>query len=349
MYTCPVCGYPDLNEAPRMRGGGGSCEICYSCGFEYGVTDEDSGYSYDDWRGRWVRLGLPWTSAGIDPAPRGWDPVAQLASVADPARFGLTLGSAPDVATDDIVGQLRAAGCVFAEDEARLIVQAGGDTERLVARRVAGEPLEYVLGFVDFAGLRVSLDPGVFIPRQRSEFLVRHAVTLAPPTNATVLDLCCGSGALGLALAHRTIATELHAADLDPVAVRCAERNLRGLGDVHEGDLFEPVPRDLRGRVHLLLANVPYVATADLDTMPIEARDHEPASTHDGGDDGLDVARRVLAEAGNWLSPGGRLFIEIAEHQIAAATAAFAAAGFAVHIESDDELGATIAVGRAAQ
>ena len=248
----------------------------------------------------------------------------------------------------DLAARLRAAGCVFAEDEARLLLAEGSPPDELarrVERRVAGEPLEHILGWATFCGLRICLEAGVFIPRQRSEFLVRQAAAVATDGGVTV-DLCCGSGALGLALTSMLGQRELHAADIDPAAVRCARRNLAPVGaQVYEGDLFEPLPSRLRGQVDVLLANVPYVPTRALPGMPAEARDHEPVRTHDGGDDGLDVLRRLLAEAPGWLSPGGWLLTEINDRQSAAARRTFAAAGLQARIvESPDDY-ATVAIG----
>lgn len=81
-HVCPVCGYPQLHESPRSpRTGGGSYEICPSCGFEFGVTDDDRGFTYDSWRTRWIEMGMPWSSEGIEPAPADWDPPAQLRSI----------------------------------------------------------------------------------------------------------------------------------------------------------------------------------------------------------------------------------------------------------------------------
>src|SRR3954462_3557379 len=103
---------------------------------------------------------------------------------------------------DVVVARLRAAGCVFAEDEARLLLAGAAPDalDALVARRVAGEPLEPLLGWAEFCGLRVAVAPGVFVPRRRTEALVEEAVALFRP-GAVVVDLCCGSGALGLAVA----------------------------------------------------------------------------------------------------------------------------------------------------
>ncbi|MGI5202578.1 putative protein N(5)-glutamine methyltransferase [Spirillospora sp. CA-108201] len=247
-----------------------------------------------------------------------------------------------------IVSTLRAAGCVFAEDEARLIVSTArtpGEVAAMVERRAAGEPLEHVLGWAMFCGLRIAVEPGVFVPRPRTEFLVRRARALAPP-RPVVLDLCCGSGALGAALASGTDRCVLHAADIEPAAVRCARGNIAPYGGTaHEGDLFDPVPDELRGRVDVLLANVPYVPTEDVALMPAEARDHEPRSALDGGPDGLDVLRRVTAEAELWLAPGGRLLFETSERQVAAAVAAVEAGGLASEVATSDDFYATVIVG----
>ena len=163
-----------------------------------------------------------------------------------------------------IVPRLRAAGCVFAEDEARLLISAArtpADLAAMVDRRAAGLPLEHVLGWAQFCGLRIAVDPGVFVPRRRTELLVRHAAALARP-RAVVVDLCCGSGAVGAALGAALDRVELYAVDLDPAAVRCARRNLAAAGgQAYVGDLYEPLPAALRGRVDILVANAPYVPT----------------------------------------------------------------------------------------
>ena len=244
----------------------------------------------------------------------------------------------------DIAERLRAAGCVFAEDEADLLVAAARTPEELesmVERRAAGEPLEHVIGWVDFAGVRIALEPGVFVPRARTEFLVAQAVALASP-GAVVVDLCCGSGAVGAALGP----VELHAVDVDPVAVRCARRNLPAAAAVYEGDLFEPLPAALRGRVDVLVANVPYVPSGEIALMPAEARDHEPRLSLDGGPDGLDVARRVAAGAREWLAPGGHLLIEASEQQAARAAEDFARAGLEPRVELSEELEVAVVIGR---
>ncbi|MEV5678717.1 putative protein N(5)-glutamine methyltransferase [Streptomyces sp. NPDC052179] len=246
-----------------------------------------------------------------------------------------------------IATTLRTAGCVFAEDEAELLVSTAESPAALAAmveRRVAGLPLEHVLGWAEFCGRRIAVDLGVFVPRRRTEFLVRQAAALAP-AQAVVVDLCCGTGALGTALAATLDRVELHAADVEPAAVRCARRNVGGLGQVYEGDLFAPLPDSLRGRVDILLANVPYVPTDDVELLPAEARIHEPRVALDGGGDGLDVMRRVAAEAPRWLAPGGSLLVETSERQAARAAETVGGSGLIPRLVTSEELYATVVIG----
>jgi len=247
----------------------------------------------------------------------------------------------------DITAELRAAGCVFAEDEARLLEAAARTPDELhdmVARRIAGLPLEHVLGWAEFAGRRVVVEPGVFVPRRRTEFLVEQAAALAPE-GAVVMDLCCGSGAVGLALLSILSRIELHATDVDPAATRCARRNLAGRGRVYEGDLYQPLPRELRARVDVLVANAPYVPTDAIATMPPEARVFEPAVALDGGADGLEVLRRIVADAPSWLAPSGHLLIETSAGQSTDAVAEFVRAGLKASAVSSDEFEATVVIG----
>ncbi|MGW1808419.1 putative protein N(5)-glutamine methyltransferase [Streptomyces sp. NPDC002078] len=247
-----------------------------------------------------------------------------------------------------LVSALRAAGCVFAEDEAELILATARTPEEaasMVERRAAGHPLEHVLGWAEFHGLRVTVEPGVFVPRRRTEFLVDQALAQAPRASV-VVDLCCGSGALGAAVAAALDGAEVHAADIDPAAVHCAARNLAAFdGRVHQGDLYDALPAALRGRVGILTANVPYVPTAELPLLPAEARDHEPRVAVDGGADGLDLLRRVAAGAPEWLAPGGCLLTETSERQAPAAVRAFADAGLTARTAVSEELSAHVVIG----
>ena len=233
-----------------------------------------------------------------------------------------------------IVARLRTAGCVSAEDEARLLIESAGTPTELavmVDRRVAGEPIEHVLGWAEFCGLRIALAPGVFVPRRRTEFLVDQARMLAGQIvgsrRPVVVDLCCGTGAVGAALAA-ALDVELYAVDVDPEAVRCARRNVGPVGGVvYAGDLYAPLPADLRGRVEVLVANAPYVPTDD------------------GGPDGLDVLRRIAAEAPPWLARGGHLLVETSELQAPQMTKVVGGAGMIPLIISSEELNARIVVG----
>lgn len=266
-----------------------------------------------------------------------------------------------------LVTRLRAAGCVFAEDEARLLVSTArtpSDLAAMTDRRIAGFPLEQVLGWAEFCGLRIAVDPGVFVPRRRTEFLVRQAAALvrtrtrdAAGPRPVVVDLCCGTGAVGAALAAAVNGPapstspvppriDLYATDIEPAAVRCARRNLRpAAGQVYEGDLYAPLPPALRGRVDLLVVNAPYVPTDAIGLLPPEARDHEPRVALDGGTDGLDVQRRVAADALRWLAPGGHLLIETSERQAPHTLEAFRRGGLVTRPAADDDLGATVAIG----
>ncbi|MEU1825691.1 putative protein N(5)-glutamine methyltransferase [Streptomyces abikoensis] len=256
-----------------------------------------------------------------------------------------------------VISTLRTAGCVFAEDEAELILSAAGSPDELhamVDRRAAGQPLEHVVGWAEFRGLRIAVDPGVFVPRRRTEFLVQQAVShaLGRGPDVVAVDLCCGSGALGAALvagvgeAGGGTGVELYAADIDPAAVRCARRNVAASGGrVLEGDLYAPLPAALCGRVDVLLANAPYVPTDAIGLLPAEARVHEARVALDGGPDGLDVQRRVAAGAARWLAPGGHLLMETSERQASRTVEVFAGGGLEAAVVHCEDLGATVAIG----
>ncbi|MGY1706746.1 putative protein N(5)-glutamine methyltransferase [Geodermatophilus sp. SYSU D00697] len=258
----------------------------------------------------------------------------------------------PQEIVDALVARLRAAGCVFAEEEAGLLLAAAtgpAELESLVARRVAGEPLELVLGVAEFCGHRIAVEPGVFVPRRRTGLLVDLAVArVRDVPDPVVVDLCCGTGAVGVAIAAALGRPEVHAADVDPAAVRCARRNLAPSGGrVHQGDLYDALPGDLRGRVEVLAVNAPYVPTAAIPLMPPEARDHEPRTALDGGPDGVDLHRRVAAGARRWLAAGGVLLVETSRDQAPLTAAAVTAAGLRAEVHRDDDRDATVVSGAA--
>lgn len=291
---------------------------------------------------------------------------------------------------ETLVAALRSAGCVYAEEEAVILLEAADsdtDLARLLDLRVQGYPLEHIVGWAQFCGLRITVAPGVFVPRRRSEFLV--AQTLAalaglaalegpggpggpeghagktgpgpqrvpvPPSHAesgtqllTVLDLCCGSGAVGTALAHVLPGCELHASDIDRAAVDCAAGNIAAFtGRAYCGDLFAAVPEGLRGSFDVIAANAPYVPSAAIMFMPQEARDHEPEIALDGGADGLELHRRIAAQAPSWLRPGGLLLLESSARQAPASVAILASNGFSASMSSSEDFDGTVVTGRLA-
>jgi len=223
-----------------------------------------------------------------------------------------------------LIARLRAAGCVFAEDEAAAL-SLEPDLERresLVRRRLGGEPLEHLLGSVWFGPLQLAVGPGVFVPRQRSLLLARLAVQRARSRRAAVvLELCCGVAPIAATVAHELAghlgeaAAELHASDIDPVALAYARRNLPADAGVHEGDLVSALPGHLRGRVHVLAAVAPYVPAGAAHLLPPEAREHEPARALLGGQDGTDLLQDIARHAPGWLAPAGRVLLEMHEEQ----------------------------------
>ena len=298
----------------------------------------------------------------------------------------MTVGAALAVTTT----RLAAAGCVSARAEARWLLEevlgtgsgalagrrtqplppeAEGRLEEMVARRAAGEPLQYVIGWAPFGRLRLEVGPGVFVPRPETELVAdraaRHLMaakgaggsgglkseapatapgreakpSVSPPVEnpgPVAVDLCTGCGAIACFLAEEVPGARVLATEIDPAALAWARRNVRGRRvELLAGDLDEPLPADLRGRVDVLVANVPYVPAGAMPLLPHDVREHEPRLALDGGPDGLDVLRRVAALAPRWLAPGGWLVCEIGEGQ-RQAVALLAAAGLAeVRIRPD--------------
>lgn len=231
---------------------------------------------------------------------------------------------------------------MYAEDEAPLLLgtgRSGADLEALVARRAAGEPLETVLGWVEFAGRRLVVRPGVFVPRRRTELLARMAAAHCGPASV-LLELCCGVGPV----AAIVTAGEVHLSDLDPVALACARVNVSH-GHAHLCDLYADLPADLRGRVDVVVANAPYVPTQQIALMPPEAREHEPALALDGGTDGVDVHRRIAAQAPLWLDRGGVLLLETSPGQAPLTDRAMRDAGLSTETVVDDEVGGCVVIG----
>lgn len=248
----------------------------------------------------------------------------------------------------DLVTRLREAGCVFAEDEAVILRAAASDTAELelwVARRIAGEPLEHVVGWADFAGLRIPVAPGVFVPRRRTELVARVAERLAP-ASGTVVDLCCGAGAIGMALATWREDLRVFASDIDPGAVDLAARGLAPLGGIAVvSDMDADLPSELAGAVDVVTSCPPYVPSRQIPLMPREARDHEPRKALDGGRDGARVQARVFDAAVRLLRPGGACVVETSKHVVDATVTAATHAGLAAAVAQDDALGAVVVIG----
>ncbi len=249
----------------------------------------------------------------------------------------------------ELVARLRAAGCVFAKDEAAMLRAGAADDselERMVARREAGEPLEVVVGYAEFAGLRIPVAPGVFVPRVRTELVARLAADLAPPSS-TVVDLCCGSGAIAAAVARDRPDLAVWAADVDPAAIALASQTLARFGaQAMVSDMDASLPTSLLGRVAVLASCPPYVPTEEVALMPPEARDHEPLAALDGGANGAAMQARVFEAALRLLSPRGVCIVETSDHLSDATLATAVAAGFTASLETDDDIDAVVVVAR---
>jgi release factor glutamine methyltransferase len=223
---------------------------------------------------------------------------------------------------------LAEAGCVAAGEEADELIQAAsGDPavlEDLVSRRSDGEPIAWLTGAVTFCGVSLSVQPGVYVPRWQTEPLARRAATLLAPAGVAV-DLCTGAGAIAAVLAAAVPTARVLATELDGNAVRCARRN--GV-EVLEGFLDDPLPRALEHRVDVMTAVVPYVPTASLRLLPRDVQAFEPRIALDGGVDGMDLLAQVVRSSARWLSPGGRLLLELGGDQAAPMQALLRESGF---------------------
>jgi release factor glutamine methyltransferase len=207
------------------------------------------------------------------------------------------------------------AGCIAAREEADELIQAAaghGDVlDRLVSRRLKGEPIAWLTGAVTFCGIRLFVAPGVYVPRWQTEPLARRAAALLPAAGLAA-DLCTGVGAIAAVLAAAVPTARVVATELDQNAVQCARRN--GV-EVFEGWLDEPLPRELQSRADVLTAVVPYVPTDSLSLLPRDVQAFEPRLALDGGVDGMDLLAEVARRSASWLIPGGRLLLELGGDQ----------------------------------
>jgi release factor glutamine methyltransferase len=238
----------------------------------------------------------------------------------------------------NVLEALAARGSLEPGAEADALLEAANDgagpIDRLVARRLEGEPLPWITGWVRFCDVRVHVDPGVFVPRPQTEPLARRAVALLPADGIAV-DLCTGSGAIAAVLGAERPGATVIATDVDPIAVACARRN--GV-EAFPGDLDEPLPPALRERVDVVTAVVPYVPTEELHLLPRDVIAHEPARALDGGPGGTAVLERAVRAAPRWLRPGGTVLLELGGDQANELSATMADAGLTeIRVHRDDE------------
>ncbi len=214
----------------------------------------------------------------------------------------------------------------------------------LVERRLAGEPLQYVLGHWSFRGLDLLVDPRVLIPRPETEVVAEVAIAEARRSGrapCAVADLGTGSGALALALVAELPEAEVWATDRSAAALDVARANLAAVGPaaasrVHfaEGMWYEALPAGLRGRLRVIVSNPPYVTEVELAGLPAEVRDHEPAAALVAGPTGRESLEELVTGGPDWLEPGGALILELAPDQAAPMRAVAEVAGYdsvAVH------------------
>ncbi len=244
----------------------------------------------------------------------------------------------PSLSAAAVTDRLIAAGCLAAEEEAEELIGAARDETNLEAslrRREAGEPLAWITGTMRFCGHTLSVDPGVYVPRIQSEELATRAAELMARGDRTsrAVDLCTGSGAVAVHLMASVPGATVVAVDSDHLAADCARRN--GVPAV-VGDLGQPFARRA---FDVVTAVAPYVPTADLRFLPADVQRHEPRVALDGGRDGLDLVRRVVASVADLLRPGGWLLTEVGGEQDRGLAATLEACGFGSAATWSDEDG----------
>lgn len=229
------------------------------------------------------------------------------------------------------IRRLTKAGCVAAAEEADLLIGRAVDATALdvsLSRRESGEPLAWIIGTIDFCGTPIRVDSGVYVPRTQSEELARRAARRVADAAATrgrparALDLCTGSGAVAAHLSEVVPTATVIGVDVDVRAVACARRN--GVTAIC-GDLTAPLRGDA---FDVVTAVAPYVPTDVLGLLPTDVRRHEPRHALDGGTDGLELVRRVVADAARVLRPGGWLLVEVGGDQDVLLSPDLSAAGF---------------------
>lgn len=226
-------------------------------------------------------------------------------------------------------GRLALAGCVAAEAEAVELLAAAPDEPTLDAwlrRREAGEPLAWITGIARFGPIALHIEAGVYVPRAQTRDLAARAASRLP-AGGRALDLCTGTGAVAAWLRTEVPDVVVIGVDLDAVAARCARRN--GIPTLL-GDLGAPLRTAQGGHAFdVVTAVAPYVPTAAIELLPADVRRYEPHRALDGGADGLDLVRRVIATAQHVLRPGGWLVVEVGGEQDEVLAPVWAGHGFA--------------------
>lgn len=189
----------------------------------------------------------------------------------------------------------------------------------LINERTAGRPIQYIVGNTDFYGITVAVDERVLIPRPETELLVENALTeikSVDEESPRILDLCTGSGCIAAAIAANCPDAQVTASELSPKAFMLARVNCRPYSNIRvlRGDLFGSIPEGSLP-FHMIVTNPPYVKTGVIGTLAREVKDHEPFMALDGGEDGLDIIRRILAKAPDYLMSGGVILMEIGDDQ----------------------------------
>jgi release factor glutamine methyltransferase len=239
---------------------------------------------------------------------------------------------------DELAARLTVAGFVAADEEAQELVDAANGDDivlaSLVERRLTGEPLAWITGSVTFCGVEILVTHGVYVPRWQSESLALRAVARLPERGIAI-DLCSGSGAIAKVLGSNRPGARVVATDVDERAVACAGSNVV---EVYRGDLFEPIPRELRGAVDVIVAVVPYVPTRSMEFLPRDTLHFESAASYDGGNDGVDILRRVIVQSPRFLRPNGALLLELGGNQAELLAGELSGQGFSnIAIFSDDD------------